>query len=152
MCELLDIDHKMSTPFHPKGNSRVERMVKVMENLIATFCQNYKEWDKNLPLLTVAYRSSTHEVTGYTPNFVMIGREVALQPDIMLGTLEGADKTASPEYVQKLQPRLKDCFEEVHMHLKQQREWQCKYYNLPTHGHAYKSDDLVYLMEKTRKK
>ena len=77
MCKLLDVDHKMSTPFHYQGNSRVERMVKVVGNLIATFCQSYREWDKNLPLLTLAYRSNTHEVTGYTPNFVMTGWEVA---------------------------------------------------------------------------
>ena len=110
MCELLYVDHKMSTPFHPQGNSRVERMVKVMGNLISTFCQSYKEWYKNLPLLTLAYKSSIHEVTGYTPNFVMTGWEVALLLDIMLGTLEGADRMTAPEYVQKLQSRLKGCF------------------------------------------
>ena len=126
-------------------------MVKVMGNLIATFCQSYKEWDKNLPLLTLAYMSSTHEVTGYTPNFVMTGREVALLLDIMLGTLEGADKMTVPKYVQRLQIRLKGCFEEVRMHLKQQGERQRNFYNLSTHGQAYKSCDLVYLMEKTRK-
>ena len=26
MCDLLDVEHKMSTPFHPQGNSRVVRM------------------------------------------------------------------------------------------------------------------------------
>ena len=61
MCELLEIDHKMSTPFHPQGNSRVERMVKVVGNLIATFCQSYREWDRNLPLLTFTYRSRMHK-------------------------------------------------------------------------------------------
>ena len=88
-------------------------MVKVMGNFIVTFCQSYREWDKNLPLLTLGYRSSTHEVTGYTPNFVRTGREVALLLDIMHGTLEGADMTTAPEYVQKLQTRLKACFEEM---------------------------------------
>ena len=46
MCKLLDFDHKMSTPFNPQGNSRMERMVG---NLIATFCQSYRECDKSLP-------------------------------------------------------------------------------------------------------
>ena len=55
MCQLLDVEHKMSTAFHPQGNSRVERMVKVIGNLIAIFCHMYREWDKNLPLLTLAY-------------------------------------------------------------------------------------------------
>ena len=113
MCELLDVDHNISTPFHPQGNSRVKRMVKVVGNLIATFCQSYREWDKNLPLLTLAYRSNTHEVTGYTLNFVMTGREVALLLDIMLGTLQLADKMTAPQYMQRLQTRLQGCFEEV---------------------------------------
>ena len=105
-------------------NSRVERMVKVVGNLIATFCQSYREWDRNLPLLTLAYRSSIHEVTGYTPNFIMTGREVALLLDIMLGTLQGTDRTTAPKYVQNLQTRLKGCFAEVHTHLKQHGERQ----------------------------
>ena len=77
---------------------------------------------------------------------------MALPLDIMLGTLHGADRTTTPEYVQKLQTRLQSCIEKVGMHLKQRGERQRKYYNLSTHGQAYKSDDLVYLMEKTRKK
>ena len=127
-------------------------MVKVVGKLIAAFCQSNREWDKNLPLLTLAYRSSTHEITGYTPNFVMTGWEVALLLDIILGTLEGANKTTAPEYVQKLLTRLKGCFEEVCMHLKRQGEQQRKCYNLSTHGQDYKPGDQVYLMEKTRKK
>ena len=93
MCELLEVQHKMSTPFHPQGNSRVERMVKVVGNLISAFCQTYKNWDKNLPILTLAYRSTVHEVTGFTPNYVMTGREIALPLDIMLRTLNQDDKT-----------------------------------------------------------
>ena len=81
-------------------------MVKVMGNLITTFCQSYREWDRNLPLMTLAYRSSTHEFTGYTPNFVMTGRKVALLLDVMLGTLKGADRKTAPEYMQRLQTRL----------------------------------------------
>ena len=118
-------------------------MVKDVGNLIATFCQSYREWDKNLPLLTLVNRSSTHEVTGYTPNFVVTWREVTLPLDIMLGTLEGADKMTAPEYVQKLQTRLKGCFEKVCMHLKQQGEWQPKYYNLSTHWQAHKPGEVL---------
>ena len=134
MCELLDIDHKMSTPFHPQGNSRVEKMVKVLGNLLAAFCQSYREWERNLPLLTLAYRSNIHEVTRYTPNFIMTGREVALPLDIMLGTLQGTDRTTAPEYVQNLQMRLKGCFAAVRTHFKQHGECQQRYYNLSTHG------------------
>ena len=39
MCQLLDMERKMSTPFHLQGNSRVERMVKVVRNLIVSFAR-----------------------------------------------------------------------------------------------------------------
>ena len=84
MCELLDMEHKMSTAFHPQGKSSVERTEKVIGNLMAIFCPTYREWDRNLPLLSLAYRSTVHEVRGFTPNFILTGREVALPLDIML--------------------------------------------------------------------
>ena len=152
MCLLLDVEHRMSTPFHPQGNSRVERMVKVVGNLISTFCRTYREWDRNLPLLTLAYRSTVHDVTGYTPNYVMTGREVSLPLDVMMGVLPSDEKKNVPEYVQSLKDRMEICFEDVRDNLKKSGEKQKKYYNLATYGKEYLPGDLVYLREKTRKK
>jgi len=98
LCVLLEVGHKTSTPFHPQGNSRVERMVKVVGNLIAVFCQAYKHWDRHLPLLTLAYRSTAHEVTGFTPNFIMTGREVSLPLDVMMGGMPEDAKRTVPQY------------------------------------------------------
>ena len=152
MCILLDVEHRMSTPFHPQGNSRVERMVKVVGNLISTFCRTYREWDRNLPLLTLAYRSTVHDVTGFTPNFIMTGREMSLPLDIMMGALPTSDRKNVPEYVQSLQVRMETCFQDVRESLKKFGERQKKYYNLSIFGKEYKPGDLVYLREKTRKK
>ena len=146
MCHFLDVEHQMSTAFHPQGYSKVERMVKVIGNLIAIFCQTYRQWDKNLPLLTLTCWSTVHEVTGFTPNFITTGQEIALSLD-MLGTIQDGEKTTAPEYIQKLQSRLGTCFEEVQ--LKKYREKHRKYYNLYIHGEEYKPRDLVYLREKT---
>ena len=76
MWQLLDIEHKMSIAFHPQGNSKVERKVKVVGNLIAIFCGTSREWDRNLPFLTPALRSTVHKVTGFTPNFVRLGDSI----------------------------------------------------------------------------
>ena len=122
MCQLLDKEHKMSTVFHPQGNSRVERMVTVVGNLIAIFCCMYREWDKNLPLQTLAYRSTVQEVKGFPHNFIMTRWEIALPLDIMLGTFQDGKKTTAPEYVQTLLSRLGTCFEDVRKHLKKVRK------------------------------
>ena len=103
-------------------------MVKVVGNLISTFCQTYREWDKNLALLTLAYRSTVHDVTGFTPNFIMTGREVSLPLDVMLGALP-EKKQGVHDYVQALQERMETCFQDVRENLKKFGEKQKKYYN-----------------------
>ena len=129
-----------------------ERMVKVVGNLIASYCHDYKEWDVNLPLLTLAYRSTVHEVTGFTPSYIMTGREVLLPLDIMTGVYDEEQRRHLPVYVEELKGRLHQCFTEVRQHLKRAAERQKRYYNLHSHGEQYSRGDLVYLKETTRKK
>ena len=45
-----------------------------------------RDWDTNLNLLTAAYRSSVHETTGFSPNYLMFGnREVKTPLEVNLG-------------------------------------------------------------------
>lgn len=152
MCNIMELEHKTSTAFHPQGNSRVERMVKVVVNLMAAYCNDQKDWDTNLPLLTLAYRSTIHEVTGYTPNYLMLGREVFLPLDIMVGTIPGDQRLIAPEYIAKLKERLQDSFKVVRDNLRTYAEQNKKYYDLRSHGDDFESGNLVYVMKKTRQK
>ena len=151
MCKLFKLEHKTSTAFHPQGNSRAERMVKVVSNLLSCFCKSQKEWDADLPLLTLAYRSTVHEVTGYTPNYLMLGREVNLPLDIMMGTLSENQRKIAPEYVSELRNRLHEAFTQVRNNLQKYAERNKAYYDLKGYGEKYKVGDLVYVMKKTRK-
>ena len=126
-------------------------MVKVVTNLMASFCHTQKEWDVNLPLLTLAYRSTIHEVTGYSPNYLMLGREVNLPLDIMVGTLPEGQKKIAPAYIAHLKERMQDAFKQVRQNLKTYAERNKKYYDLRSHGEQYKVGDLVYVAKKTRK-
>ena len=45
--------------------------------------RNSDNWDKYIGLLMAAYRSTPHSSTGYSPNMMMPGREVALPVDII---------------------------------------------------------------------
>ena len=44
-----------------------------------------RDWDQKLPLLMLAYRSSEHDSTGYSPSQMMLGREVELPVDLLYG-------------------------------------------------------------------
>ena len=77
VCKLLGITKTRTTPYHPSSNGMIERFNLTLANMISSFVdKNQKDWDKNLPLLTAGYRSSTHETIGFSPNFLMLGREV----------------------------------------------------------------------------
>ena len=45
ICKSLGIDRRTSTFFHPQGNLRAERMVKVVGNLLSVFCDSQRTWD-----------------------------------------------------------------------------------------------------------
>lgn len=41
------------------------------------------DWDLFLGCLAGAYRSSTHQSTGFTPNMLMLGKEIRLPTEIV---------------------------------------------------------------------
>jgi len=88
---------------------------------------------------------------GYTPNFIMMGREVSLPLDMMLGSLQDGRCQGVPEYVQSLQARMETCFSDVRAKLKQYGEQQKRYYDLSAHESSLTPGTAVYLREKTRK-
>jgi len=151
VCELLGAEHRTSTAYHPQGNSNAERMVKVVRNLINAYCQDQTHWDEKLPLLTLAYRSAVHEVTGYTPNYLTFGREVYLPMDLMVKALPEGERQTAPEYVQDLKGRLADAFVAVRNACKSYGERQKRRYDLRSRGRDFQPGDLVYVMEKAKK-
>ena len=77
LCKILGVTKTHSTPYHPASNGLVERFNQTLAKMIRSFIEDHpKEWDKHLPLLTAAYRCTVHPTTGFTPKFLMFGREV----------------------------------------------------------------------------
>lgn len=77
VMKLLGIHKTRTTPLHPQSNGMVERLNRSIRNYLAKFIDdNQKEWDKWLPLFLMAYRSSKHQTTEFSPAMVMLGREL----------------------------------------------------------------------------
>ena len=86
VCKLLDISKTRTTPYHPSSNGMIERFNQTLVNMISSFVDKRQQnWDEHLSLLTSAYRSAVHESTGYSPNLLMLGREVRTPIEIALG-------------------------------------------------------------------
>lgn len=66
--------------YHPQHNF-VERTNKTIGNMLRCYCRdNHRHWDARLPELQLALRTATNEITGYTPYFLVFGREFMHNP------------------------------------------------------------------------
>ena len=89
VCDLLNIVKTRTTPYRPSANGQVERMKRTILQILRCFIQGQQE-DGDLHLVTVgmAIRSTVNRQTGFTPNFLMLGREVLQPIDLMLNPIQ----------------------------------------------------------------
>lgn len=124
MCKLLEIHTTRTSPFHPCANGGVEHFNSTLLNMISIYVnENQGDWDRHLPLLTAAYRSCTNETTKYSPNCLMLGREVHLPVKLLIGRLPTKPEPDSKDttqsfYIAQLQQTMENIFEHVRKMLK----------------------------------
>ena len=113
LCKQLEIRKTHSTAFHPVGNGKADKCIQTLKTLLKARAQSSKdEWDKDIPLCLMAYRSSIHQSTGYTPHYLLFGREMQYPLDLQVKY--PAEIPDTPEnYVHDTINRLKLAYAEV---------------------------------------
>ena len=146
ICTLLRIDKMRTTVYKPSTNSACERFHKTLNCMIGKVLDdNQKDWDTVLPYVMVAYRSTRHETTGYSPNFLTLGREVRAPIDIVLGSPEEDGDTLSyDDFVEDLRQRMLKAYALVRQHSGTAAERSKHYYDLRVRPQQYHVGDLVY--------
>lgn len=130
---------------------RFNRMLYQMNRLYVD--ENQKNWDQHLPLLTATYHSGPHSTTGFTPNRMMLGRELYQTQDIWLRTAELQNKERDiPTFVDNLQTQLKKTHEAARQHLHAALVREKKAYDLCAKEKTYQLGDLVCMWNSTKKK
>ncbi|CAC5379690.1 unnamed protein product [Mytilus coruscus] len=76
LCELLEITKTRTTAFQPASNGQVELYNRTLAQMIRCFNKKRQDsWDVHLQQLTGAIRATENRQTGFTPNFMVFGRE-----------------------------------------------------------------------------
>lgn len=71
------VNIKYTAYYHPQANP-CERINKVIKTMLASYVsENHRSWDKHLAKVGSAIRTSRHEVTSFSPNFIVFGRETS---------------------------------------------------------------------------
>lgn len=115
VCELFNIKKTRTTPLHPQSNGLVERMNRTILQHLSMFVSDQQDdWDSIVPLFLYAYRTSAHEVTGYTPATMLFGHDLRMPCDLALP--RASEPTTNPaSYVGELRTNL----ERVHAFARQ---------------------------------
>ena len=98
LYKLLGIKKVCTTAYHPQTDGLVERYIRTLVDMLSKKVeQSGKDWDKQLPYVLFAYRTSSQESTKASPFFLLYGRNpklpttAALNPPVDRVTLNLAD-------------------------------------------------------------
>ena len=96
-----------SLQYHPQSNGLVERMNQTLIGYLQSYVGRYPEyWPKYLDQAVGAYNATVHAITGYTPNMLMMGKEVRLPLSLLFPTVDYTNDSEPEKYARELQERL----------------------------------------------
>ena len=75
ICKLLGMTKTRTSPYHPQCDGQVKRMNRTNVELLSLNVPNPTDnWDLDLGLTLMAYRSAVQSSTGFTPYFLLYGK------------------------------------------------------------------------------
>lgn len=155
LCKMLRIEKTRTTPYNPKSDGLVERFNRTLEDMISKYVQpNQKNWDEVLPLLMLAYRSSVHQTTGYSPAKLNLGRELKLPVDLVYGHYPGEDHLYENfhDFVDKMKTNIGVIHEKARQKMIEVNENQKRKYDTNTNQKQYTPGQHVWIASKARTK
>jgi len=131
LCKMANIDKSHTTPYHAMGNGMTERFNRTLLGMLGTCTDDKKkDWKSYLAPMVHAYNSTRHESTGYSPFYLMFGRQPRLPIDVAMGLPEDAEGTETySEFISSLKKRLEYTYKLATRAADEARDKQKKYYD-----------------------
>ena len=115
LSELLGTVKTKTTPYHPCSDGLVERFNRTLLAMLAMFVsQEHDNWDDLLPFMMLAYNTTVHTSTGYTPYRLVFGDECNLPGNLVHRELRADPPPGGPgTYATWVQQALYESYDEV---------------------------------------
>ena len=144
-CKYLGIEKIHTTPYHPQSNGMIERSHRVFKDILSHYVsKSQQDWDEFIPYVLMAYRMNIHNSTGYSPFFLLHGRDPILPID-EISKPKTIKYDCDQNYVSEMMLRLQDTFNKVKENLQTSAELRAIQYNKNTKIKRFNLGDLVYL-------
>ena len=148
LCNLIEAAKTRTMPYHPHGNGQMEILNKSLAKILSKLISDHRQDSADfVPKAVLAYNTSVHESTGFTPYRLMFGREAILPLDALLRfettPSQGLAQTY-PDFVIEQKQQI------VRENLKQAEKLQKAYCDTKRHGQQFPVGDWVWHRNRTR--
>ena len=138
LCVLLGVEKSRTTPFHPMGNGACERFNRTLIRMLGTLPSDKKSaWPKHIGMLVLAYNATPHDSTGFSPFYLLFGRQPCLPVDNLFG------RDVKSKQMEGVREALQWAWREAASRDAQGKEKNSKYYDRKVRGATLEIGDRV---------
>jgi len=143
LCNLLAIHKIRSSGYRPQTSGVIEVWHRVLHAMMAKVVSaNQRDWSEYVGYVTFCYNATVHSATGFSPFFLMTGREAAWNVDFLL-PMNTEEDAPPPEFVRDVRQRLRLAFAIVRENLQRSAEAASSWHNRKVARHEFSVGDPV---------
>ena len=149
--KLLGVKPIFTTPFHPSGNGRIERLHGPLKAVLRKLCaEKPREWHRYLIPTLFALRELPSDRTGFSAFELLYGRSVRGPLSVLRDLWEDRtlqeDERTSFQYVIELQEKLAECSQIAAQHADVSSSRYKTYFDLKSQDRQFKPGDEVLVL------
>ncbi len=113
LLKMLGIRKSRTSPYHPQGDPQPERFNRTLLSMLGTLNPVEKSrWSQHINCLVHAYNCTKNDATGYSPYYLLFGREARLPVDVCFGTFpDGKGANNHRQYVERMKSDLQRAYQ-----------------------------------------
>ncbi|UYV81197.1 K02A2.6-like, partial [Cordylochernes scorpioides] len=143
------IKKKTTTAYHPQTNGLTERLNRTIADMLSMYMDlDQKNWDEMLPFITFAYNTARQESTGFTPFYLVHGREAETTLDTIFPYSSASE---GEEFIQLVASRAEEARQIARHHIFKAQETNKLNYDARHKGKVYQPGDLVWIFTPIRR-
>lgn len=144
LLAMLGIRKSRTSPYHPQGDPQPERFNRTLLSMLGTLDPAQKNrWSQHISQLVHAYNCTKNESTGYSPYYLMFGREARLPVDVHFGLPLDEEEKTHLQYVNKMRSELQTAYQLAAETSLKSHQRNKKYYDKKVKHHILEKGDRV---------
>ena len=146
LCQVGGVKKLHTSLYHPQTNGQCERFNSTLLNMLGTLTpEQKKDWKSHVSAMVHAYNCTKNAATGFSPYYLLFGREPRLPVDVEFGLQRGnpRGRLGESNYVSQLRRRLKFAHNKAKQIASKQQARHKRLYDRKCRGATLDVGDLV---------